>query len=369
MTEGWLKDNIWPLFSRVMARDEIYLANHSLGRPPDEMQLNVARALTIWYEKMDAAWTDWMQEVDWFQKSIARLINAKRVAPKTSAGQGLRAVLNTYDGKINVVATTGEFDSIDFILRVYAERDKTSVRWCGSNEDALCQEIDESTDLVVFSLIMFNDSKILSRAKQVIERAHAVGAKALVDVYHAVGVIPVDMVALGADFMIGGSYKYIRGGPGACWLAYQDDSLRTLDTGWFAKKDPFAFTREESIQWGQPFMESTPAILPIYQARAGIEMIESLGVDRLRVYSLMQQSFLRNELAKVGVNCFQPENPLEYGAFSLIYSENAAEDASRLISAGVNVDARADAIRFCPDILNSQEELSRAAKVVSQILN
>ena len=273
MTEDWLREQVWPQFSRVMARDEIYLANHSLGRPPDAMHDHVSSALAAWYRSMDSAWDEWMPQVEWFQSSIASLIKAKHVVPKASAGQGLRAVLHTYDEPINVVATTGEFDSLDFILRVFEERGRISVKWCEPSEDALMDAIDESTDLVVFSLVMFNDSKILLRAKDVIEKAHAVGAKALVDVYHAVGVIALDMAAMGADFMVGGSYKYMRGGPGACWLAYQDGNLRTLDTGWFAKRDPFEFSRSDEVQWGQPFLESTPAVLPIYQARAGIEII------------------------------------------------------------------------------------------------
>lgn len=368
MTIAWLREHVWPEFSRALARDEIYLANHSLGLPPDAALDAVSEALQAWYRDMDEAWHEWMVEIGRFQVSIGSIINAQTVVPKTSAGQGLRAVLHTHDKRINVVTTTGEFDSLDFILKVFEDRQRVSVTWCEPSEDALTAAIDESTDLVVFSLVMFSDSKILLRASEVIARAHAVGAKVLVDVYHAVGVIPVDMAAMGADFMVGGSYKYMRGGPGACWLAYQDNNLRTLDTGWFAKRDPFAFERRDEVDWGQPFLESTPAVLPIYQARAGIEIVKRLGVDNLRKYSLQQQGFLRSAFEREGVNYFHPENPEEYGAFSLVPSANAVEDAKKLKRAGVNVDARADRIRFCPDILNSEEEMARAAKVVAEVL-
>jgi kynureninase len=368
MTEAWLREHIWPQFSRVLARDEIYLANHSLGRPPDKTFDDVSRALASWYSWMDDAWDDWMAEIEWFRSAIGSLINAPFVVPKTSAGQGLRAVLHTYDEPINVVTTTGEFDSLDFILRVFEERGRISIKWCEPNEDAIADAITNDTNLVVFSLVMFNDSRIMLRAKELIEKAHQVGAKVLVDAYHAVGVIPVDMKDLGADFMVGGSYKYMRGGPGACWLAYQDSSLRTLDTGWFAKKEPFAFSKSDVVDWGQPFLESTPAVLPIYQARAGIEIVQHLGVENLRAYSLQQQAFLRQTFAREGVNFVSPDDPKHHGAFSLVQSHNAAEDADRLKKAGVNVDARADKIRFCPDILNSEEEMVRAAKIAAQVL-
>ena len=223
MTEAWLKENIWPRFSRVLNRNEIYLANHSLGRPPDKAQEDVVRAMSHWYEDMDDAWDSWIAESDWFRKSIATLINAPAVAPKSSAGQGLRAVLNSYDSPINVLTTTAEFDSIDFILRTYEVRGRIKINWVAPSE--LIDSIGPDTDLVVFSLVLFETSEIITDAREIIRKAHSVGARALLDVYHAVGVIPVDMKELGADFMIGGSYKYLRGGPGACWLAYGESGL------------------------------------------------------------------------------------------------------------------------------------------------
>ena len=44
------------------------------------------------------------------------------VVPKTSAGAGLRAVLSSFDAPPRVVATGGEFDSLDLILREWARR-------------------------------------------------------------------------------------------------------------------------------------------------------------------------------------------------------------------------------------------------------
>ena len=45
LTEEGLRAHIFPLFSRVLTRDEIYLANHSLGRPLDCMADDVREAL------------------------------------------------------------------------------------------------------------------------------------------------------------------------------------------------------------------------------------------------------------------------------------------------------------------------------------
>src|ERR1700747_591609 len=117
--------NLRHRFSRVLERDEIYLANHSLGRPPDRMADDVRAALDAWYRDMDGAWRLWLEARERFRSLTGQLIGAPSadcVVPKTSAGQGLRAVLNALPGKPRVLTTDAEFDSLDFILRVYRER-------------------------------------------------------------------------------------------------------------------------------------------------------------------------------------------------------------------------------------------------------
>jgi len=360
-----------------MDREEIYLANHSLGRPPDAAAADVARFMELWYCDLDAAWIEWMAAMDWFRANTAKLIGAQYVVPKTSAGQGLRAVLNALEAEtINVVTTTEEFDSIDFILRAYEENERAKITWVAPTQGFLFDTadllaaIDDSTNLVVVSQVIFSTGQIIDGLGEIISKSHAVGASVVVDAYHAAGVIPVDMLSLDADFLIGGSYKYLRGGPGACWLAVHPRKmdLKTLDTGWFAKENPMAFSRGTETVRGDAWMESTPAILPLYQSRAGLQFTLELGVDNLRFYSLNQQAALREAFHKNGVACFEPDDPVHFGAFSLVPCKNAASAVKQLKAAGVNVDARGEHIRFCPDLLNSNEELLEATRITGSIL-
>ena len=250
LTEESLRSRVWPRFSRTLARGGIYLANHSLGRPLDRTAEDVAAALDAWYRDMDGAWRVWVQARERFRALTARLVHAPRadcIIPKTSAGQGLRAVLNSFPGKIRVATTDAEFDSIDFILRVYREKGRIELKI------APWGELPLGADLLVVSTVAFRTGQVLKELPRLIHDAHAAGALALLDVYHHAGVLPLDLAALGADFAIGGSYKYLRGGPGACWLYVRPglvDTLRTLDTGWFAKKDVFAYARPEPPEFG-----------------------------------------------------------------------------------------------------------------------
>jgi kynureninase len=357
--EDWLRQHVWPRFSRVLARPEIYLANHSLGRPPDRTAEDVRWAIDAWYTDLDGAWDLWLDTREKWRALTAQLVGAPRpdcIIPKTSAGQGLRAVLNALPGKPRVAASDGEFDSLDFILRVYREQERaevTIVPW---------QELSaEGSDLVVISTVMFRTGEVVRHLPRLINDAHAAGARVLLDVYHHAGVIPLDLAALDADFAVGGSYKYLRGGPGACWLYVRPgliDSMRTLDTGWFAKKDVFRYLRPEPPEFGpggNAWLESTPPVLGCFQALAGLELTLELGVEHLRKYSTAQKQLLCELVPGLeGAD-------KHYGAFVTLKHRDAERLARELETQGVKVDARGEYLRLCPDILNSRAELERAA--------
>ncbi len=381
LTEENLRAQAWPLFSRVLGRSAktIYLANHSLGRPPDRTASDIAAGVEAWYARMNEAWEPWMAAREKFQSLTARLINAPRpdcIVPKSAAGQGLRAVLNALPGRPRVVATAGEFDSLDFILRVYRDKGRIGLTQVPARADGLfdtddiAQAVRAGADLLVVSSVMFRTGQVLEQLPQLVRDAHAAGAKVLVDVYHGAGVIPTDMLALEADFAVGGSYKYLRGGPGACWLYVRPDhldALRTLDTGWFAKKDVFAYERPDPPEFaagGEGWNESTPPVLAPYQALAGLEFTLEIGVERLRAYSLAQQSRLMALLGQQGI---EAEGATEsHGAFLTIRHAQAGRLAQALEARGVHADSRGEYLRLSPDILNPDAELVTAAQCLGE---
>jgi len=384
LTGAGVATHVAPLFSRVLERRRfaIDLANHSLGRPLDATAADVAEAITLWQTRVGDAWDAWFAELHAYRSRLARLLGAPRpdcVVPKTSAGQGLRAILNSYDGAPRVVATRGEFDSIDVILRQYARRGRIALSLVEPREHGLFAAEDilsavrKGADLVVVSQIVFNTGQVLSELPALIASAHAQGARVLLDVYHSLGVVPVDVAALDVDFAVGGSYKYLRGGPGACYLylhpRHLDGSLSTLDIGWFAKRDPFLYQRPEPAEFaggGDAFMESTPAILPWYQARAGQVFTLAIGVERLRAYSLEQQRQLVSLLGRHGIAAEGGRE--DRGAFVVIREREASALAEALERRGVCGDARGTFMRLCPDLLTTDAELTAAAERVAVAL-
>jgi kynureninase len=367
---AWLAREIRPRFARVLARPGIYLANHSLGRPPDRMAEDVAAALHAWYRDLDAAWDTWLEARERFRALTAQLVGAPRpdtIVPKASAGQGLRAVLNALEGRPRVVASDSEFDSLDFILRVYREKGRVDLRLMPWRELAVA-----NAELVVISSVLFRTGEVVTNLPRLVRAAHAAGAFVLLDVYHHAGVLPLDLAALGVDFAVGGSYKYTRGGPGACWLYVRPglaETLRTLDTGWFAKQDMFAYERPDPPRFavgGDAWLESTPPVLAPFQALAGLELTLELGAERLREHNLAQKARLAELLAAQGIKAEGAGE--EHGAFLTVRHAEAGGLAERLGERGVSVDARGEYLRLCPDILNTEAELAEAARLLRAVL-
>jgi kynureninase len=364
LDEAWLARHVWPRFSRVLERKEVYLANHSLGRPPDRAAEDLRRATEAWYSEMDRAWNLWIEGRERFRELTARLLHAPgpdSIIPKTSAGQGLRAVLNALPGKPRVLTTDAEFDSLDFILRVYRDRGRIELKVLPFEQFRF-----EPCDLAVVSTVAFRTGALFPAVENLIKEARRGKALVLLDVYHHAGVLPLDLAALEADFAVGGSYKYLRGGPGACWLYVhpRHHAMRTLDTGWFAKKDVFAYERPDPPQFapgGDAWLESTPPVLAPFQALAGLEITLELGVERIREHNLAQKAVLKSLLPIQGEG-------VDHGAFVTLKSARATVLAAQLEKEGIKTDARGEYLRLCPDFLNREDELAAAAAVLSALI-
>jgi kynureninase len=346
------------------------------------MEDDVREALAAWYASMGEAWVAWDAEMRAYRQRLAHLLGASRpdsVVPKSSAGQGLRAVLNALEHTPRVVATRGEFDSLDVILREYARRGRIELvlvdaRAEGHFEaDDVIAAIGARADLVVVSHVMFQKGQVLPGVDRIVSAAHAAGANVLLDVYHSLGVLPVDVAALDVDFAVGGAYKYLRGGPGACFLyiapRHLAAGLRTLDVGWFAKADRFRYERPDPPRFaegGDAWLESTPPVLTAYQARAGQLFTLAVGVHRLRAYSLTRQQALVAALAVHGVDA--EGGTTDRGAFVVVRRDDASALADRMRTQGIEVDARGPWLRLCPDVLTTREELEQAAGVLARCL-
>jgi kynureninase len=239
--------------------------------------------------------------------------------------------------------------------------------------DELLEAIDERTRLVSLSHVLFK-SAYITPVIAIVEKAHKVGAQVLLNGYHSIGIIPVDVSALNVDFYVGGTLKWMCGGPGGAFMYVRPDLLPTITpkiTGWFAHKRPFTFDvenfdlREDSYR----LANGTPAIAALYAIQPGVEIISKVGVEAIRENSIRQTSMLIELANKAGYQINTPKQA-ELRAGTVTLNMQAAYEVSRaLLARNVVIDFREGAgIRIAPHFYNTDDEVRLVMDAIAEII-
>ena len=357
----------FPILSRC-----VYMISNSLGAMPRGVYDKLREFADLWAQEGVAAWNRWVPMVTETGDVLAEILGAPKgtVTMHQNVATLLSIVGSALDfngSKRTVVYTAGEFPSCHYYWKAQEKRgarvevvplakDGVSV-----DMDRLLAAIDERTLIVPTSLVLFRSAGIVD-AKALVEKAHRVGAYVLLDAYQATGTLPLDVTKLGVDFVVGGSVKWLCGGPGAAYLYVRPDlvsRLEPLNVGWFSHKKPFDFALD-AIDYAPGiwrFVGGSPGVAPLYSARSGYEIIRKVGVDRIRAKSKQQIAHLIDRARELGLTVNTPADPEKRGG-TMTVDFPGAEDASReLIKRRFVVDYRPKAgIRISPHFYTTDEE-------------
>jgi len=213
----------------------------------------------------------------------------------------------------------------------------------------------------------------IESAAAIIEKAHRVGARVVLDVYQAAGVIPIDLDSLGVDFAVGGSVKWLCGGPGNGYLYVRPDLGRDIEpaiAGWAAHARPFEFEggKLDFAEAPERFQSGTPNVPALYACRAGYEIIREIGVPAIRAKSLLLTRRLMNLARDAGFTINTPDDDRQRGGTVIIDAPGGEVVASQLIAQGILVDYRPGAgIRIAPHFYTTAEEIDRAVDALISV--
>jgi kynureninase len=352
----------------------VYMVSHSLGAMPRRAYDHLKQYADLWVNKGINAWEDWLPEVDRAAERIGGVIGAPKgtmtMATNVSQIQALVASCLDYTPARNkVVFSALNFPTVSYVWHEERRRGAEVVVVPGGDGvhapmEALLQAIDERTLIVPISHVLFRSAAIKDVAA-VVARAKQVGAMVLLDCYQSTGTVPVDVTALGVDFACGGSVKWLCGGPGAAYLYVRPDRIAQLSprtTGWFGHEKPFAFTMPEqrfaSGIWR--FMAGTPAVAALYQARAGVEIVAEIGVDKIRAKSLRQTAQVIARCDRAGFRVNTPRADAERGGSVCFDFDGSQRVAKALNASNFLCDWRPQSgIRMSPHFYTTDEEVER----------
>ena len=331
-----------------------YLINNSLGAMPAGVPGSLTEFARQWEERGVEAWgSDWLPEVRSVAGMLADLMGAPAgsVTVHANVATLTSMVLSTVDfsGKRNgIVLADRDWPSHHYLAaghtRLGAEITVVPTDGLGIDAEAFAAAIDERTAIVIVSHVLFRTSAIVDVAA-IAAAARAAGALCLVDGYHAMGCIPVDVAGIGCDFYVGGSVKWLCGGPGVGYLYVRPElvgSLQPREVGWLGHAHPFAFdTGWEPAEGAMGWLGGTPVMPALYSAREGYRVITEVTPARVRATSRALTARLIEGALERDVEVRTPLDPDQRaGGVTLFLGDDTEAVSRRLIEAGVIVDFR-----------------------------
>ena len=326
--------------SKFFLGDEklIYLDGNSLGRLPAESKAILERSVNIeWGERLIRSWNE-----DWYTKNselgdkIARIAGASEgevvITDTTSVNlyKLAHAALKFKMGRTRIVTDELNFPSDLYILQglvkefgesyeliVVSSRDGMSI-----DTRDLKEVIDDNTALVSLSHVAFKSS-FRYNMKEITSLVQEKGAVILWDLSHSIGAVPGELNESNADLAVGCTYKYLNGGPGSPAFLYVrkdlQDQLSSPIWGWFGEKNPFDFELNYRPGEGiKRFLTGTPPILSLKAIEPTLDMMNEIGMQRIRKKSVSQSEFLlrlaEEFLYPMGFQSGSPMDPEKRGS-------------------------------------------------------
>ena len=363
-----------------------YLISNSLGAMPAEAETDLAAYAEAWKTRGVRAWAEtWWGMAREVGDLLGSLFGAgpDTVSVHQNVTLAEAVVISAFDwsGKRNgVVYSSMNFPSVRYLYTELAVARGGRVREVPSPDgvsvptQAMVDAIDETTLLVPMSHVLFQ-SAYVQDAKAICAKAKAVGAHVVLDAYQSVGTVPVDVREVGCSFLVGGTLKWLCGGPGAAFLWVRGDLIDTLSprlTGWMAHVTPFAFEAPpmRRTTGAYRWMNGTPNVPALYACRAGPKVVREAGIGAIREKSRRQTKRLVDAGLNEGWSVRAPMDPERRGGTVAFDVPHGLAVKHELLERGVIVDYRPGAgIRVSPHFYNTDEECDRAVEEIRDILS
>jgi kynureninase len=353
-----------------------YLINHSLAAMPAAAEDNLREYARTWRERGIRAWAEgWWEMPVTVGDQLGRILGAPpgSIVMHQNVTVAEAIVLSCFtrsQERKRVVYEEANFPSVRYLYQAQPDLEVVAVE----GDSAIVDAIDERTLLVPISHVLFKNGEIQD-VGPIVRRAQEAGAYVVLDCYQSAGVVPFDLTELGVEFAVGGSVKWLCGGPGAGWLYVRPDVADRLEpalVGWQAHARPFAFEPElEYASGARRFLTGTPNVPALYAATAGYDVIEEVGVQRIRERSLALTQLLIDLCDEAGLGIVSPRDPERRGGTVTVSTPDHAACHRELGERGVICDFRpnpAGGVRLGPHFFNTEEEVRHAVSQLADIV-
>jgi len=269
--------------------------------------------------------------------------------PRLRLGPGDEIVISEMEHHSNIVP-----------WQLLCQRTGATLRWFGITDAGRLDEsdvddlINERTRLVSYVHVS-NVLGTINPTARIVARAHAVGALVLLDASQSVPHLPVDVAALGVDFIAFTGHKMCAPtGIGALWGRYELLTAMPPFLGGGSMIETVAMTGSTYALPPMRFEAGTPAIAEAVGLGAAVDYLGTIGMDVVARHEKELTAYALDALSTVpGLRIFGPEVPVgRGGTISFALGDIHPHDVGQILDAeGVEVRvghhcARPTCVRF-----------------------
>jgi kynureninase len=359
-----------------------YLNSNSMGAMPSTVTAALADYAQMWATEGGEAWEKWPALIDEVADTAARFIGAP--PGQTTLNQNvaffqacIASALDYPADKNEVVIESLMFPNLIYVWERFSDYG-AELKLVPSDDgmtiatERMLEAIGPRTRIVVLSHAVYV-SGYLHEVEKIVARAHEVGALVMVDVYQTAGCLPIDVAAWDADIVVGGSHKWLCGGPGTCFMWVKPEvaaSLTPKTTGWMAHRDPFEFAPAPIEYAAGPwrFMGGTPSVPAYYAARAAYEPLLEVGIERIRAHNLALSQIIVDRALELGLTVHSPLEAHRRAGFVAVDFAGSEAASRALIDEHYKLDWRPGCgLRLGPHFYTLEAEVHRLMDRVAEL--
>lgn len=361
--------------------ERLYFASQCLGVMPAEALADLdayCRSLHL-RKRCIAEWVDRLNEMTGLVEALLNApAGAVALRDSATAAQAALAAAITPQGRRNrILLSSQDFHSTRYLWKAQVQRGFEVIELAPRDGAEVTtaqyeEAIDDRTAIVEAALVSPRSGALLD-AHAVIRAAHEHGALVVLDAYQAVGIVPVDVRSLDADAVVGGTHKWLGGGDMGLAFMYVRPSLAETLTpaypGWIGHASMLSFGDDYAPAAGaRRFQQGSPAMAPIYLARAGVRFAIEVGVDRLRARSLELTQRMIDRADRQGLRLRTPRRREARGGMLCFDVPRCAEVEGHLADRGIDVDHRPGAgLRVAPHFCHRDDECDRVIDAIAEV--
>jgi selenocysteine lyase/cysteine desulfurase len=363
----------FPIFERL-----VYVNSCSQGALSDAVRAAYEAYLADWDER-GAPWDYWVERTEAARTAFARLVNAEpdEIAVTTSLSAGVSALATglRYARRSKIVVSDLEFPTVGQIWHAQAARGARVEHVAPAGDGTVPLErfeaaIDEDTALVSITHVSYRTGAMLD-VEGVVEIARERGALVLLDAYQSAGSMPLDVKALGVDFLAAGVLKYLLGSAGLAFFYCRRELFERAwptATGWFADRDIFEMDIHDysPSPTARRFQSGTPPIPSIYAGIAGIELMQEIGIAETREHVLELNDRLIGGVEELGGTVATPKRHAHHGALICIRSTDVDELVAQLERDGIVTSSRDGNLRVSAHSYNSADDIDAVLEALAR---